>query len=232
VLKSQGHYSCYFSSVQLLYYFLGYSPSFCPIGSEEYRNSVITFRKKCQRVAKNSLVFIDGSGIRSEPRQLTGLAPSGQTPRTTTNKSEKYEPRVDIMGAISFNGPLACETKTSSQRKAIPNPRKRKMGVKGYTKDMVKKFLRNQLAPEIEAMETKEVIVCMDKGLSFKEEEVKEEIRLGGAKNLKDVWILPTNTAKFVSPLDNTLWHSLKERVRARKPKTELGTAKIVKKSL
>ena len=101
------------------------------------------------------------------------------------------------------------------------------MGVK--TKDMVKKFLKNQLAPQSEAMKLKEVIVCMDKGLSFKQKEAKEEIRLGGAKNLKDVWILPTNTAKFVSPLDNTLWHSLKERVRARKPKTELGTAKIVK---
>ena len=41
-----------------------------------------------------------------------------------------------------------------------------------------------QLAPKIEAMKTKEEIVCMDKGLSFKQEEAKEEIRLGGAKNL------------------------------------------------
>src|SRR3954454_14220407 len=91
-------------------------------------------------------------------------------------------------------------------KKSYPNRRKGKMGVKGYTKDMVKKFLKNQLAPQIEAMKVKEVIVCMDKGLSFKPEEAKEELKLGGAENLKDVWILPTNTAKFVSPLDNTLW--------------------------
>jgi hypothetical protein len=186
-------------------------------------------RKKCQNVSKKRLVFIDGSGIRAEPRKLYGLAISGQTPKTTAEKPEKYEPRVDIMGAISYNGPLACETKTSDQRKAIPNPKKNKVGVKGYTKGMVKKFLKDKLAPKIKEMKTKEVIVCMDKGLAFKEEEAKEQLRVGGAQNVKHVWIFPTNTAKYVSPLDNTLWHSLKERVRARKPKTEIGTARIVK---
>ena len=70
----------------------------------------------------------------------------------------------------------------------------------------------------------------MDKGLAFKKEEVKEALQDGGATNLHDVWIFPTNTAKFVSPLDNTLWHGLKDRVRARKPETEDSTARIMKK--
>jgi hypothetical protein len=133
------------------------------------------------------------------------------------------------MGAICYHGPLACETKTSKQRRAIPNPKKGKIGVKGYTKSMVKNFLRMELSPKIQDMKAKEVIVCMDKGLAFKEDEAKEQFRLGGASKVKAVWILPTNTAKYVSPLDNTLWHSLKERVRARKPKTEAGTTRIVK---
>jgi hypothetical protein len=199
------------------------------IGTEEYQESVITFRKKCQNIPKQGLVFIDGSGLRSEPRRLTGLAPVGKTPKTTTKKAEKYEPRVDIMGAICFNKPLACETKTSKQRKAIPNPRKRKIGVKGYTKNMVCDFLRNELAPKIKELNVKNVVVCMDKGLSFKEEEARQQLLDGGAQNVKKVWILPTNVAKYVSPLDNTLWHSLKERVRARKPKSEAQTARIIK---
>ena len=80
---------------------------------------------------------------------------------------------------------------------------------------MLKDFLRNQLASKIEDMKAKEVIVCMDKGLAFKQEEAKEAFRHGGTNKVKDVWILPTNTAKYV----NNLWHSLKERVRARKTK-------------
>ena len=86
---------------------------------------------------------------------------------------------------------------------------------------MVKKFLRKKLAPRIKEMKVEGVVVCMDKGLSFKEEEAKEELWAGGAQNVKEVCILPTSTAKYVSPLDNTLWHSVKQRVRARKPKSE-----------
>lgn len=172
---------------------------------------------------------MDGSGIKSEPRPLRGLSVSGTPAVTTAEKPEKYEPRIDIMGAISYDGPLVCETKTSKQRKTIPNSKKGKKGVKGYTKAMVKNFLKNKLSPKIQDMKAKEVIVCMDKGLAFKEEEAKKQFRDGGAQKVKAVWILPTNTAKYVSPLDNTLWHTLKERVRARKPRTEEGTARIVK---
>ena len=100
------------------------------LGTESYRNSVIEFRKQCQNVAKHRLVFIDGSGMRAEPRSLTGLAPIGQIPKTRAKKPEKYQPRVDIFGAISYNQPLACETKTSVQRKATTNARTKKKGVK------------------------------------------------------------------------------------------------------
>ena len=42
-------------------------------------------------VNKNRLVFIDGSGLRAEPRPLTGLAPRGQEAKTTAEKAEKYD---------------------------------------------------------------------------------------------------------------------------------------------
>lgn len=198
------------------------------VGTQEYQNSVITFRRKCQRVAKSSLVFIDGSGMRSEPRQLTGLALAGKRAKSTTKKAEKYEPRVDIFGAVGFNEPLACETATSTQRKRITNTRTGKRGVKGYTKNMVKTFLRTKLAPKIKANGLKKVIVCMDKGLAFKEAEVLEELHAGGANGVEQAWIFPTNTAKHVNPLDNTLWHSLKQRVRKRNPRSESQTARFI----
>ena len=54
----------------------------------------------------------------------------------------------------------------------------------------------------------------MDKGLAFKEEEAKEAFQLGGTRKVKDVWILPTNTASMLVHLTITYWHSLKQRVR------------------
>jgi hypothetical protein len=186
---------------------------------------VAKFRRKCQRVKKNSLVFIDGTGMRAEPRKLKGLAPKGKTAVTRASKPEKYQPRVDMYGAIAYTGPLACETVTSTQRKAIVNTRTGKKGVRGYTKSMLRKFLKEKLAPKIKRMKEKQVIIGLDKGLALKKEEVLEDIQAGGAKNIHDAWIFPTSTAKYVNPLDNTLWHSLKERVRARKPQSEEETA-------
>ena len=96
-----------------------------------------------------SFFFIDGTGMRAEPRKLKGLAPKGHPAVTTASKPEKYEPRVDMYGAITYTGPLVCETVTSTQRKAIVNTRTGKKGVRGYTKSMVKKFLKEKLAPQI-----------------------------------------------------------------------------------
>jgi hypothetical protein len=166
--------------------------------------------------------------MRAEPRKLKGLAPQGKTPITTASEPEKYQPRVDMYGAITYTGPLVCETVTSTQRKTIINTRTGKKGVRGYTKAMLKKFLKEKLAPKIRRMKEKEVVIGLDKGLAISREEVLQEIKAGGAKNIHDAWVFPTSTAKFVNPLDNTLWHSLKERVRSRKPKCENETASVM----
>jgi len=82
--------------------------------------------------------------MRSEPRKLRGLAPKGEAAITKASKPEKYEPRVDMYGAIAYTGPLVCETVTAAQRKAIMNPRTKKKGVRGYTKSMLMKEKSNE----------------------------------------------------------------------------------------
>ena len=93
---------------------------------------------------------------------------------------------------------------------------------------MLKRFLKEKLAPEIKKIKEKKIIIGLDKGLALTREEVLQEIKAGGASNIGDAWVFPTSTAKFVNPLDNTLWHSLKERVRARKPESENETASVM----
>ena len=128
-------------------FFEGYLVHFV-LDSQDYGEQVAQFRRKCQRVNKNSLVFIDGTGMRAEPRKLKGLAPKGKAAVTKASKPEKYEPRVDMYGAISYTAPLACETVTSAERKTITNTRTGKKGVKGYTKSMLKNFLQKEISSE------------------------------------------------------------------------------------
>lgn len=167
------------------------------------------FRRKAGRVNKNKLVFLDATGMKAEPQPRRGLAPAGQKAKVKVSTAESYEPRVDLLGAVSLSKPLAVVTTTPEERK--------QMGVKGFRKAQVKDFFRVKLAPAL-AEEDEKMILVMDKGLNFNAEEVKREIEAGGAE-VKDVWILPTNTAKLVSPLDNCLWHVVKDAVRKQHPK-------------
>jgi hypothetical protein len=189
--------------------------------SKDYKEAVAAYRRKCQRVAKEKLIFLDGTGMNSEPRPTRSLAPAGKKAKVRTKKPKRYQPRLDIWGAISYNKPLAIDIQTSAQRK--------KRGVKGYGKKDVKTFLRKKVAPQVAKMKEK-VIVGMDRGFHFKPHEIEDELKKGGAKNIDDVWIFPTNAGKLCNPLDNNLWHSMKQNVRKDHPDGEDATAKVVKK--
>ena len=158
----------------------------------------------------------DVTGMKCEPRRLRGLAPKGKKAQVETKKQERCQSRLDIWGAISYNKSLAMDIQNSDDRK--------KKGVRGYGKTDVKLFLRKKMAPQIAKMKT-DVIVCMDRGFHFIPDEIETELRKGGAKNIEDVWIFPPNAGKLCNPLDNTLWHSMKEKVRKRSPEDERTTA-------
>lgn len=199
-----------------------YIVSHCFVESEDFREAVAKFRRKCQRVRKEQLVFLDGTGFKSEARRGYGLAPKGKKAKVETKKQENYQPRLDIWGAVTYNRPLAIDIQTSEDRK--------KKGVKGYGKKDVKLFLRKKVAPEVKKIRDS-VIVCLDRGFHFKPDEVEDELKAGGAGNIEDVWIFPTNGGKVCNPLDNTLWHSMKQRVRRNAPKDEPEARRVVKKT-
>ncbi len=173
----------------------------------DFQDAVMQFRRKASRVNKNKLVFLDATGMKANPQEIYGLAPAGRQARARAPRAQAYEPRVDLLGAVTLTEPLAVTTTTPEERK--------EMGVKGFRKPQVKDFFRVDLAPVL-AEKKERMVIVMDKGLNFKPEEVKREIKAGGAE-VADVWILPTSTAKLVSPLDNCLWHDVKTAVRKQK---------------
>jgi len=173
-------------------------------------------------VPKEKLIFLDGTGMKGEPRRGYGLAPRGKKAKVVIKQAESYQPRLDIWGAISYHKPLAIDIQTSEQRK--------KKGVKGYGKNDVKAFLRKKVAPQVAKLHGN-IILCMDRGFHFKADEVENEVKQGGASNIEDVWIFPVNGGKLCNPLDNTLWHAMKQQVRRSTPKDERATARAVKKA-
>jgi hypothetical protein len=49
--------------------------------SRDYKESVAKYRRKCQRVPKEKLIFLDGTGMNSEPRPTLALLQQGRRQR-------------------------------------------------------------------------------------------------------------------------------------------------------
>ena len=52
----------------------------------DYRDNVIEFRRKAQRVAINKLVFVDQTDTNESYRRGYGLAPKGKKAKVSTRK--------------------------------------------------------------------------------------------------------------------------------------------------
>ena len=96
-------------------------------------------------------------------------------------------------------------------------------------KDTVLGFIRSKVAPAIVEVGVKEPKVVVDKALRITAAEIREELKEGGVNDALPPLVMPRATAKYLSPLDNTLWHELKDRVRKRKPTTASGMAGIIR---
>jgi hypothetical protein len=98
---------------------------------------------------------------------------------------------------------------------------KTEAGIRGYTKELLLGYFTNTVAPELIAMNRQHIVVCMDKGLAPTKQQVIDAFMAGGYNTVDDVIIYPTDTGKYLNPLDNTLWHTFKDRIRKVAPTTE-----------
>ena len=124
--------------------------------------------KKMPTSSKGKTDFSWWNWHECEPRRFHGLAPKGKKARVESKKQERYQSRLDIWGAISYNKPLALDIQDSEDRK--------QKGVRGYGKKDVKMFLRKKVAPQVAKMK-EHVIVSMDRGFHFTPDENRRGIK-------------------------------------------------------
>jgi hypothetical protein len=189
--------------------------------SDVYVENVKEFRRRAHGIGLSRLVFVDQTNLNESMRPLYGLAPRGKPSLVSTRSAPRYSPRVDVTGACYGHGVLSLKAMTPEERS--------RFGVKGWTKSLILSWMRNELARDIDMLDLQNMVVVLDKGLSITATEVLNSIHEGGCSNVTEVWIMETGIAKHVSPLDNTLWHDWKERIRKREPISELSLIRICK---
>lgn len=173
---------------------------------DDWTSEVISFRKKAKRFGAKNLVFMDQSAVRMGDPPSRSIVPPGCAAVVIAPTNALFPDRIDIMGACAIDRTLALQIMTPAQRK--------QRGIKGWRKVQVLDFIRKRLAPSMNQLEGERFALCMDKALSIKSQEALETLRAGGCRRAQFAWHIPTGAAKHVSPLDNSLWHEYKQRVR------------------
>ena len=145
--------------------------------------------------------------------QRTLVAP-GQQPVILVRQPSAYAKRFDFIGAINGSQPIACGTLTPEHRVTLR--------VKGFRKKVVNQWITDTLAPSIIQLDIKNLYLICDKSSSHNPIDMMQALRGGKCYCVKKILQMPTGSAKYLSPLDNPLWHSFRETIRSKHPLTSI----------
>lgn len=83
---------------------------------------------------------------------------------------------------------------------------------RGINKHMLLSYIRDLLAQAVGALDTYPLYLVMDQASIHNEAEITQEFHDWGCQDLTEIWFMPVQGAKRLSPLDHSLFHEWKER--------------------
>ena len=179
----------------------------------QHWNDIAKFRRFLQRIGNNRLVFIDEMAIYSiMPPRRTLFAPEHE-PLIIVEKPSAYAERYDFIGAIIGFEAIACMILSPADQK--------NRHTDGVTKEILNEWIVDTLAPAINRLSIDKVYLVCDRSRIHNKMDMIQALRTGKCQSVVDVSFMPTASAKYISPLDNPIWHSIKECVRSQYPVTK-----------
>jgi hypothetical protein len=181
--------------------------------SSELCDSVAKLRRKIQRLNKANVLFLDETRMRLNEAPARTLACPGEKEYVVVEDTSAYAKRFDM---------IACCTGKEVLPPIIYTPDERKeLNVKGINTKMLVKYIQDILAQACGALDRYPLYLILDKATCHSKPKLLEAFHDNGCQSLVDIWFMPTQAAKRMSPLDNSIFHEWKERVRKRHPITK-----------
>lgn len=181
--------------------------SFCVV-SLQTCESIAKLRRKLIHISKRKVCFLDESHLRLNAAPTSTLITPGQTEYVIVDDNTAYSKRWDMISCCSGSQVFLPIIYTPDERKLI--------GAKGINKKMLIKYVQDILAQAIGATDEYPVYLVLDRASIHNEKELLDTFHLNGAQNVVQVIKMPTQAAKRMSPLDNSMFHQWKERCRNR----------------
>lgn len=181
------------------------------VGSSLCR-SISGLRRKVQKIGKDHILFLDETALRLNEAPKRTIVLPGETAYVIVEDTTAYAKRYDMIACCTGNEVLPPIIYTPSERAEA--------GVKGINEKMLITYVQTILAQSCGALDRYPLILVLDKASIHNKEKLLEAFHDNGCQELVDVWKMPTQAAKRMSPLDNSLFHDWKERIRKRAPIT------------
>ena len=108
-----------------------------------------------------------------------------------------------------------------------PDERKQE-GVKGINTRILHQYVQNLLAQACGALDRYPLYLVLDRARIHNEGQLLQEFHDWGCQEMKTIWKMPTQAAKRLSPLDNSIFHDWKQACRKRGPLTRKNIERIM----
>ena len=94
---------------------------------------------------------------------------------------------------------------------------------------MLQQFIDDTLAQAVEGLDRYPLTLVLDRSsIHLDLDAIRQTFRDRGSEAIKDILLMPPNSAKRLSPLDNALFHDWKERCRKRCPVTKRSITQVM----
>jgi hypothetical protein len=175
-------------------------------------DEIAEMRRKIQRVNLDHVIFLDETHLRLDAAPTSTLVLPGEDSYVIAEDTSSYAARYDM---------IACCNQSQVFPPIVFTPKERAdAGVKGINKKMLVKYIQDTLAQALGAVDKYPLILVLDKA-SIHKRDLLQEFHDMGCQDVQDIWLMPTQAAKRMSLLDNSLFHDWKERIRKRAPITK-----------
>ena len=145
--------------------------------------------------------------------QRTLVAP-GQQPFILVKEPSAYGKRYDFIGAVNGSQAIACKALTPEDRSS--------RHIKSIRQEVINQWITDTLARAINRLSMNNIYLICDKSRTHNQVDMMQALHAGECYSVIKILYLPTGAAKYLSPLDNPIWHSFREVIRISKS-TSIG---------
>jgi hypothetical protein len=180
---------------------------------------IATQRRKLQRISKERVLFLDEVAVRLSEAATHTIVLPGEQPYILATDTTSYAKRFDMIACVNGSKVFAPVIYTPKERSDA--------GVRGINTEMLVDYILSTLGQETWALDKPPLTLVVDRARIHHEERVMEAFRERGG-HVTQLLKMPSQSAKRLSPLDNSLFHDWKEAIRKHGPLTLRNMERIM----